>query len=182
MNVVATELEEVKIIEPTVYEDSRGSFFESWNDARFRDIIADVDFVQDNHSVSGKHVLRGLHYQVEEPQGKLVRVVRGSAFDVAVDIRRSSPTFGQAIGVVLTAESRRQVWIPPGFAHGFLALTDGVEFLYKCTEYYAPHLERTILWNDPQIDIGWPLPDDANPMISEKDRNGLPLAAAEVFE
>ena len=182
MKLVDTLLAEVKIIEPQVFGDERGFFFESFNRRRFIERTGlDLDFVQDNHSRSAKGVLRGLHYQIEQPQGKLVRVVRGEVFDVAVDLRRSSPEFGCWTGHVLSAKNFRQMWIPPGFVHGFLVLADDTEVLYKATDYYAPQHERTIRWNDIDLAIEWPL-DDLELQTSEKDRTGSTFADAECFE
>ncbi|MBM3375587.1 MAG: dTDP-4-dehydrorhamnose 3,5-epimerase [Betaproteobacteria bacterium] len=173
---------EVLLIAPKVFGDDRGFFFESFNRRDFAQASGiDLEFVQDNHSRSAKGVLRGLHYQLRQPQGKLVRVVSGSVFDVAVDIRRSSPRFGQWVGVVLSAENKSMAYIPPGFAHGFLVLSDAAEFLYKTTDYYAPAHERSLLWNDPALAIAWPdlgMP----PMLALKDQTALPLSRAEVFE
>jgi dTDP-4-dehydrorhamnose 3,5-epimerase len=170
----------VKLLEPKVFSDDRGFFFESFNHARFEAAIGrSVTFVQDNHSCSNKHVLRGLHYQIRQPQGKLIRVVRGEVFDVAVDIRRSSPTFGQWVGQILSAENKRQLWVPEGFAHGFVVLSDTAECLYKATDYYAPEFERCIVWNDQTIGIQWPI--DGAPVLSIKDRQGKSLAEAEHF-
>jgi dTDP-4-dehydrorhamnose 3,5-epimerase len=180
MNVIPTSIPDVLIIEPKVFGDARGFFFESFNQAAFNQATGfDVQFVQDNHSRSGLGVLRGLHYQIQQPQGKLVRVVRGAVFDVAVDIRRSSPTFGQWEGVELSEDNHRQLWVPPGFAHGFLVLSDSAEFLYKTTDYYAPEFERSIAWNDPTIGIQWPLQNE--PQLSGKDQAGLSLSQAELF-
>jgi dTDP-4-dehydrorhamnose 3,5-epimerase len=170
----------VLVLEPKVFGDDRGFFLESYNRRAFRDATGlDVDFVQDNHSGSRRGVLRGLHYQVRQPQGKLVRVIAGEVFDVAVDLRRSSPGFGKAVSFNLDAASRRMAWIPPGFAHGFLVLSDQAEFIYKTTDYYAPQHERTLLWNDPQLAIRWPL--QREPILADKDRRGTPLKAAETF-
>ncbi len=179
MNVVRTAIPEVLLLEPKVFGDARGFFLESYNRRAFREATGlDVDFVQDNHSRSAKNVLRGLHYQVQQAQGKLVRVVSGEVFDVAVDIRRGSPTFGRWAGFTLSAESKRMAWIPPGFAHGFLVTSESAEFLYKTTDYYAPVHERTILWSDPAIGIHWPL--DGEPILADKDRRGALLEAAEL--
>lgn len=168
------------IIEPTVYGDERGFFFESFNEKKFKELTGiDTQFIQDNHSKSVKGVLRGLHYQLQQTQGKLVRVVAGAVFDVAVDIRKSSPTFGQWVGVELSADNKRQLWVPPGFAHGFVTSSDSAEFLYKTTDYWAPEFERSILWNDPAIGIDWQL--DGAPQLSGKDKVGALLADAEVF-
>jgi dTDP-4-dehydrorhamnose 3,5-epimerase len=175
-------IRDVLLIEPTVYGDERGFFFESFNQARFEAATgAAVGFVQDNHSRSAKGVLRGLHYQIENPQGKLVRVVSGAVFDVAVDIRRSSPTFGQWVGAELSEQNQKQLWVPAGFAHGFLVLSDSADFLYKTSNYYSPPHERCIAWNDPSIGIAWP-DIGAEPVLSAKDRQGLLLNQAPVFD
>lgn len=180
MQVTPTAIPDVLVLEPKVFGDARGFFFESYNRKAFHEATGlDVDFVQDNHSRSAQGVLRGLHYQIQHPQGKLVRVVAGAVFDVVVDIRRSSPTFGQWVGIELSAENKKMLWVPPGFAHGFLVLSDGTEFLYKTTDYYAPASERAIAWNDPQIGIAWPLP--FAPLLSAKDQAAVPLHDAEVF-
>lgn len=180
MNAIRLAIPEVVLIEPQVFGDDRGFFFESFNHAKFETVVdRHVAFVQDNHSRSAKCVLRGLHYQIQQPQGKLVRVVQGEVFDVAVDIRKSSPTFGQWVGETLSAENKRQMWVPEGFAHGFVVLSDTAEFLYKTTNYYAPEHERCIAWNDPTIAIQWPI--DAAPTLSAKDRQGKLLATAEHF-
>ncbi len=180
MKVIPTAIPAVLIIEPRVFGDARGFFFESFNQRAFSQATGlDVNFVQDNHSRSAKGVLRGLHYQIQQPQGKLVRVVRGAVFDVTVDIRKSSPTFGQWVGVELTEDNHRQLWIPPGFAHGFYVLSDSADFLYKTTDYYAPEFERSLVWNDPKIAIAWPL--DTQPIVSAKDAQGMSLTNAEVF-
>lgn len=180
MKAIPTAIPAVLIIEPKVFGDARGFFFESFNQRAFSQATGlNVNFVQDNHSRSAKGVLRGLHYQIEQPQGKLVRVVRGAVFDVVVDIRKSSATFGQWVGVELTEDNHRQLWIPPGFAHGFYVLSDSADFLYKTTDYYAPEFERSLVWNDPKIAIAWPL--DTRPIVSVKDAQGMNLADAEVF-
>ena len=182
MKVTRTEIPDVLVLEPKVFGDARGFFLESYNEKVFREATGlGVTFVQDNHSRSGKGVLRGMHYQLKHAQGKLVRVVRGSVFDVAVDVRRSSPTFGKWVGVELSEENHRQFWIPPGFAHGFIVLSDSADFLYKATDYYAPEHERCIAWDDPEIGIVWP-DVGAAPLLSEKDRRGLPLARAELVQ
>jgi len=173
MNFKPTRLPEVVLIEPKVFEDSRGFFMETWEQRKFAAGGIDVRFVQDNHSTSSQWVLRGLHYQLRQTQGKLVRVTQGEVFDVAVDVRKSSPTFGQWVGEILNSTNRRMLWIPPGFAHGFLVLSERVEFLYKCTDFYDPGSERTLLWNDPDVNISWPLPAGVQPIISDKDRNGV---------
>jgi dTDP-4-dehydrorhamnose 3,5-epimerase len=174
-------LPDVILFEPSVFGDDRGFFFESFNQAKFEEGVGRrVAFVQDNHSRSVQRVLRGLHYQIRQPQGKLVRVVAGAVFDVAVDIRRSSPTFGRWVGEVLSAENKRQLWMPEGFAHGFVVLSDTAECLYKATDYYAPQHERCILWDDPTIGIKWPI--DGTPILSGKDRQGAGFDRAECFE
>jgi dTDP-4-dehydrorhamnose 3,5-epimerase len=180
MNVVPTEIPEVLIIEPKVFEDDRGFFFESFNRRSFAEKTGvEADFVQDNHSRSSQNVLRGLHYQIQQPQGKLVRVVAGAVFDVAVDIRKSAPTFGKWVGCLLSAENKRLLWVPVGFAHGFLVVSQTAEVLYKTTDYYAPAHERCILWNDPDLAINWEL--TAPPVLSAKDQAGQPFKAAELF-
>lgn len=172
MNFKPTRLAEVVLVEPKVFEDPRGFFMETWEARKFAAGGIAAQFVQDNHSVSSQWVLRGLHYQLRQTQGKLVRVTQGEVFDVAVDVRRSSPTFGQWVGEYLSAANRRMMWIPPGFAHGFLVMSEQVEFLYKCTDFYDPGSERTLLWNDPAIGVAWPLPAGVTPIVSEKDRKG----------
>mgnify|MGYP000858831393 CR=1 FL=1 len=179
MKLTPTSIPDLAIVEPKVFGDARGFFMESWNRKTFAALGLDLDFVQDNHSRSRKGVLRGLHYQLHQPQGKLVRVTSGAVFDVAVDLRRASPTFGRWEGVELSAENHRMLWVPPGFAHGFLVLSDSADFLYKTTEYYAPEHERCVLWNDPEIGIQWPLEGD--PALSAKDQVGTPLRSAEVY-
>jgi dTDP-4-dehydrorhamnose 3,5-epimerase len=179
MKVSATELEGVKVIEPRVFGDDRGFFLESYNERAFEATGLDARFVQDNHSGSGCGVLRGLHYQVEHAQGKLVRVAVGEVYDVVVDLRRSSPTFGRSFGTTLSAENRRMLWVPPGFAHGFLAVSAFAEFLYKTTDYWYPEHERTLLWNDPALGIAWPL--STLPILTAKDAAGAPLAQADVY-
>ena len=183
MNVISTFISEVLIIEPRVFGDSRGFFFESFNQKNFSQATGlDVNFVQDNHSRSVRGVLRGLHYQVRQPQGKLVRVVRGEVFDVAVDIRKSSPTFGRWVGVELTEGNNRQLWVPPGFAHGFYVLSSSADFLYKTTEYYFPNLDRSVLWNDLALAVSWPIQANVAPIISAKDKNAPKLTDAELFD
>ncbi|CCH93943.1 dTDP-4,deoxyrhamnose 3,5 epimerase [Microcystis aeruginosa PCC 9432] len=180
MKVIPTEIPDVLIIEPQVYGDDRGFFLESFNQKDFREKTGvNTTFVQDNHSMSLKNVLRGLHYQIPNPQGKLVRVVNGSVFDVAVDARQSSPTFGQWVSCVLSAENKRIFWVPEGFAHGFLVLSERAEFLYKTTNYYYPQYEKTILWNDADLGIDWPL--ETPPILSPKDQAGQPFKSVEVF-
>jgi dTDP-4-dehydrorhamnose 3,5-epimerase len=180
MDVIQTTIPDVLIIEPKVFGDDRGFFMESFNEKTFREITGvTTPFVQDNHSRSAKNVLRGLHYQIKQPQGKLVRVVSGEVYDVAVDIRKSSPTFGQWTGCILSEANKKQFWVPPGFAHGFVVLSATADFLYKTTDYYAPEYERSILWNDPALNIDWKIKDE--PILSVKDKSGLPLEQAEVF-
>ncbi|HEY1042331.1 MAG TPA: dTDP-4-dehydrorhamnose 3,5-epimerase [Telluria sp.] len=183
MEAIRTAIPDVVIIEPKVFGDERGFFYESFNERKFRELTGvALPFVQDNHSKSARNVLRGMHYQIRQPQGKLVRVVSGSVFDVAVDLRRSSPTFGKWVGVELSAENKRQLWIPPGFAHGFVVTSDSAEFLYKTTDYWAPEHERSLCWNDPDVGIEWPFTGE--PQLSAKDAHGKAkyLAEAEIFE
>lgn len=181
ITVTATALPEIKLIEPKVFGDARGFFFESFNAREFAEHIGvNAEFVQDNHSRSVKGVLRGLHYQIEHAQGKLVRVVEGEVFDVAVDIRRSSRNFGKWVSIHLSADNHRQLWIPPGFAHGFVVLSESAQFLYKTTDYWYPEHERTIVWNDPDLAIEWPI--DIDPMLAAKDAAGKRLVEADVFE
>jgi dTDP-4-dehydrorhamnose 3,5-epimerase len=172
MKVIDTKIPDVKIIEPAVFGDERGFFMETWNQKRFEELVTGkpTKFVQDNHSKSKKGILRGLHYQTENTQGKLVRVISGEVFDVAVDIRKDSPTFGMWVGEYLSAENKRQLWVPEGFAHGFYVISEEAEFVYKCTNYYAPEAEKSIIWNDPNLKINWPLVD--TPTLSEKDKAG----------
>lgn len=179
MKLTPTRHPDVLIVEPTVFGDARGFFLESWNRKAFAARGLNADFVQDNHSRSRKGVLRGLHYQLLHPQGKLVRVTSGVVFDVAVDLRRSSPHFGRWSGVELSDDNQRMLWVPPGFAHGFLVLSESADFLYKTTEYYAPEHERCVQWNDPEIGIDWPL--DGEPTLSAKDRAGIPLRLAGAY-
>lgn len=180
MKVTPLAIPDVILLEPKVFGDDRGFFFESFNQAKFEAAIGrQIAFVQDNHSRSVKNVLRGLHYQIQQPQGKLVRVVQGEVFDVMVDIRKSSPTFGQWVGEILSAENKRQLWVPEGFAHGFVVLSETAEFLYKTTDYYAPAYERCIAWNDAMLNIDWPI--DGAPSLSGKDAQGLSFCEAEVF-
>ncbi|WP_126455360.1 dTDP-4-dehydrorhamnose 3,5-epimerase [Sulfuriflexus mobilis] len=180
MNVIETKIPDLLILEPRVHGDERGFFMESYNRKTFSDVLGgDVDFVQDNHSRSGKNVLRGLHYQIQQPQGKLLRVVKGRIFDVAVDLRESSPYFGKWDGIELTEDNHRQIWVPPGFAHGFLVLSDVADVLYKTTDYYAPEHERCIRWDDPEIGIDWPM--EGEPALSTKDKEGMAFSDAELF-
>jgi dTDP-4-dehydrorhamnose 3,5-epimerase len=179
MNITQTVIPEVLVIEPSVFGDERGFFFESFNQVQFETVIGrKVNFVQDNHSKSSRGVLRGLHYQIKQPQGKLVRVVVGEVFDVAVDLRKSSSTFGKWVGVVLSAENKKQLWVPEGFAHGFMTISESAEFLYKTTDYYAPEFEHTLFYNDPFIGVKWPL---KNPILSLKDKIGFSFTNADCF-
>ncbi len=180
MKVIDTAIADVKILEPKVFGDARGFFVETWNENAFADLGLDIKFVQDNHSRSGKGILRGLHYQLQQTQGKLVRALHGTVYDVAVDLRKSSPTFGQHVGVILSDENKRMFWVPPGFAHGFVVLSESADFLYKCTDFYAPQFERSLLWNDPALGIDWQL-NGLAPQLSAKDKDGVPLAQCEVF-
>jgi dTDP-4-dehydrorhamnose 3,5-epimerase len=188
MNAIKTAIPDVIVLEPKVFGDDRGFFLESFNAKVFAELTGvQRDFVQDNHSKSARGVLRGMHYQMQQPQGKLVRVTAGAVFDVAVDMRRSSPTFGKWVGEILSADNRRQLWVPEGFAHGFVVLSDSAEFLYKTTNYYAPAHERSLLWSDPTVGITWPLPELAaagitTPLLSGKDQQGVLLAQADAYE
>ncbi|TRX57409.1 dTDP-4-dehydrorhamnose 3,5-epimerase [Thalassomonas sp. M1454] len=182
MNVIETKIPDVKIIEPKVFGDERGFFFETFRDDVFNEKCSKRVFVQDNHSKSKQGILRGLHYQLENTQGKLVRVVQGEVFDVAVDMRKSSATFGQWVSVLLSAENKRQLWVPEGFAHGFYVTSETAEFVYKCTDYYAPEHERSLAWDDPDIGIEWPLVDGALPDLSAKDAVGDSFKTADTFE
>lgn len=181
MEVIATTIPDVLLIKPKVFGDARGFFLETYRSSWFEERGITANFVQDNHSASARGVLRGLHYQIKNPQGKLVRVTAGEVYDVAVDLRKSSPTFGQSVGAYLSAENKNSLWIPPGFAHGFLVLSEHAEFNYKCTEYYAPEYDRSLLWNDPALKIEWPLGDITAPVLSAKDQAALPLVQAETF-
>ena len=181
MNATPLAIPEVILFEPKVFGDDRGFFFESFNQKQFEAAVGrPVGFVQDNHSRSGRNVLRGLHYQIKQPQGKLVRVVVGEVFDVAVDLRRSSPTFGQWVGAVLSADNKKQLWVPEGFGHGFVVLSDEAEFLYKTTDYYAPEHERCVIWNDPRLAIDWPM--QGEPVLSGKDMQGTAFLQADMFD
>jgi dTDP-4-dehydrorhamnose 3,5-epimerase len=180
VKVEKTSLPDVLVLEPKVFGDARGSFMETWGERLFAELGIPARFVQDNESRSGRNVLRGLHYQIRQPQGKLVRVVAGAIFDVAVDLRRSSGSFGKWAGFKLDADSHRMAWIPPGFAHGFVVLGEAAVVLYKATDHYAPEHDRTLLWNDPALGIAWPL--SGEPVLSEKDRRGVPLAKADTYE
>ncbi len=184
MKITPTSIADVVILEPTLHGDHRGFFLETWRESTFASIAPGFKFVQDNHSKSGKGILRGLHYQLQQPQGKLVRVIAGEIYDVAVDMRRNSPSFGQWVGVTLSADNHRQLWVPPGFAHGFIVTSDSAEMVYKCTDYYAPEDEHSLLWNDPALAIDWPLAGLglAEPVLSVKDREGKVFAEAVVYE
>ncbi|WP_114765998.1 dTDP-4-dehydrorhamnose 3,5-epimerase [Vibrio rhodolitus] len=184
MKVIETEIPEVKIIEPQVFGDERGFFMETWNQKRFEELVTGkpTTFVQDNHSKSKQGILRGLHYQTENTQGKLVRVVSGEVYDVAVDIRRNSPTFGQWVGVYLSAENKRQLWVPEGFAHGFYVTSEEAEFVYKCTDFYNPNAEHSIIWDDIELGIEWPLINGSEVCLSDKDANGLILKQSRCFD
>ena len=181
MKVINTAIPDVKILEPRVFGDERGFFVETWNSRTFAELGLDLTFVQDNHSRSSQGILRGLHYQIHQPQGKLVRVTSGTVFDVAVDLRQSSPTFGQWVGVELSATNHRMLWIPEGFAHGFYVMSEAADFLYKCTALYAPEHDRSLQWNDPTVGIDWPLVKGESPQISAKDAAGKSWEAAEKF-
>ena len=181
MRLVPTAIPDVVLVEPELFGDERGFFMETWHAAKFAAAGVEAAFVQDNQSRSVRNILRGLHYQIRQPQGKLLRVVAGEIFDVAVDVRRASSTFGRWVGVTLSSENHRQLWIPPGFAHGFYVTSDVADVVYKCTDFYAPEHERTLLWNDPALAIDWPLLDGTPPLLSAKDRRGLPLAEVATF-
>ncbi|KJV31164.1 dTDP-4-dehydrorhamnose 3,5-epimerase [Pantoea sp. SM3] len=182
MKIIDTEIPDVKIIEPSVFGDERGFFMETWQQKKFEEQVSPRTFVQDNHSKSSKGILRGLHYQTANTQGKLVRVVAGEVFDVAVDMRKSSPTFGQWVGVYLSAENKRQLWVPEGFAHGFYVTSESAEFVYKCTDYYNPQHEHSLLWNDADLGINWPISEGDSPALSAKDKVGTPLSQAVTFD
>lgn len=182
MKLIDTTIPDVKIVELCLFGDTRGFFMETWNKKTFAGLGLDLDFVQDNHSRSRQGILRGLHYQIQNPQGKLVRVTHGKVFDVAVDIRRSSPSFGQWVGVVLSEDSPQMLWVPPGFAHGFYVMSESADFLYKCTDTYAPEYERSLQWDDSTLSIAWPLVDGQAPLLSAKDAQGASWQDAEMFE
>ena len=181
MKVIDTAIPDVKIIEAQVFGDERGFFMETYRASIMDELTGGKPFVQDNHSKSSQGILRGLHYQMQQTQGKPVRVVQGAVFDVAVDMRKNSPTFGQWVGEILSAENKRQLWVPEGFAHGFYVMTESAEFVYKCTDYYAPEFDRSLKWNDPEVGIDWPLVDGKQPLLSEKDQNGKSFAEADTF-
>ena len=181
MKYTQLNIPDVMVIEPEIFKDHRGFFMEIFRDNEFRKTVCDINFVQENHSRSSKGILRGLHYQIKQPQGKLVRVILGEVFDVAVDMRKSSPFFGRWTGAVLSAENKKMLWIPPGFAHGFYVMSDDAEFTYKCTDYYAPEHERCVLWNDADIAIDWPIIPGLSLILSKKDEHGSILKNAEVF-
>ena len=182
MKVVDTKLDDVKIIEPNVFGDDRGFFLETWSHAAFSKAGLDINFVQDNHSRSAQGVLRGLHYQIKHPQGKLVRCTDGKVYDVAVDLRKSSADFGRWVGVILSAENKRQLWVPPGFAHGFYVMSPTADFQYKCSDIYAPEFERSLLWNDPEVGIDWPLVDGVETQLAAKDQAAKVLSESDVFD
>jgi dTDP-4-dehydrorhamnose 3,5-epimerase len=182
MEFIPTHLPDVVLVKPKVHGDDRGFFAETWHQSKFAEAGICADFVQDNHSRSTRHTLRGLHYQIQCPQGKLVRVVSGKVFDVAVDMRQTSSTFGKWVGIELSAQNHHLLWIPPGFAHGFVVLSESADFVYKCTDFWAPQHERTLLWSDPDIGIEWPMPATVNPLLSVKDATGTPFKDAEYFE
>lgn len=181
MKITPTELPDVLLLEPQVFGDHRGFFMETFRQSLFDELLPGIRFVQDNHSLSSQGILRGLHYQLKQPQGKLVRVIQGEIYDVAVDLRRSSATFGRSVGVVLSAENKRQLWVPPGFAHGFYVISETAEMVYKCSDYYAPDDEHSLLWNDPALAIEWPLMA-GEPVLSDKDRNGQLLKDVPVYD
>lgn len=181
MKIIDTSIPEVKIIETQVFGDDRGFFMETFRANVLDELTGGKTFVQDNHSKSAQGILRGLHYQMQQTQGKLVRVVQGAVFDVAVDMRKDSATFGQWVGEILSAENKKQLWVPEGFAHGFYVMTDSAEFVYKCTDYYAPEFDRSLKWNDPEVAIEWPLVDGKPPLLSDKDENGQSFADADTF-
>lgn len=182
MNFIKTDIPDVILIEPDVFGDARGFFLETWHREKFRAGGIDMDFVQDNHSRSGRHTLRGLHYQIRQAQGKLVRVIRGEVFDVAVDLRRTSPTFGKWTGEYLSDENKKMLWVPPGFAHGFLVISESADIVYKCTDFYAPEFDRGIRWDDPDLAIEWPLPNGVKPILSKKDAAAPLFKDAETYE
>ena len=182
MKFTRLTIPDVILVEPDVFGDERGFFMESWHKKKFEEGGIDTDFVQDNHSRSGQFILRGLHYQIKQPQGKLVRVIKGEVFDVAIDIRRSSPTFGQWVGEILSEDNKKMLWIPPGFAHGFLVTSDSADLCYKCTDFYAPEYDRSIRWDDPELAIRWPLPEGVQPVLSQKDSEAPWFKEAEKFE
>lgn len=181
MQIVDTALDAVKVLEPKVFGDDRGFFLESWNKELFEQHGLPGNFVQDNHSRSSQGVLRGLHYQIKNPQGKLVRVTQGEVFDVAVDMRKSSSQFGQWVGVLLSESNKKQLWVPPGFAHGFYVVSESADFQYKCTDYYSPEFERSLLWNDPSVGIEWPIIAGTEPLLAAKDKAGLPIGQCDYF-
>lgn len=182
MNIIDTTIPDVKILEPKLFGDDRGFFLESFRDDWFKEHVADVSFVQDNHSKSSYGTLRGMHYQLKQAQGKLVRVIAGEVYDVAIDMRKSSPSFGQSFGTLLSAENKRQMWVPAGFAHGFYVTSATAEFVYKCTDYYAPDFEQSVLWNDPKLAIQWPILSSEVPLLSVKDNNGRLFNDADYYE
>jgi dTDP-4-dehydrorhamnose 3,5-epimerase len=181
VKIIDTTIADIKILEPKVFGDDRGFFLETFRDDWFRENIANVSFVQDNHSKSAQGILRGMHYQLKQAQGKLVRVISGEVYDVAIDMRKNSPSFGQSFGTILSAENKRQMWVPAGFAHGFYVTSESAEFVYKCTDYYAPEYEESVLWNDPALAIQWPIPAGDKPLLSTKDEAGKLFTNAEYY-
>jgi len=181
VNIIETTIPDLKVLEPKVFGDDRGFFLETFRDDWFKENIADVTFVQDNHSKSSHGILRGMHYQLKQAQGKLVRVISGEVYDVAIDMRKNSSSFGKAFGTLLSAENKRQMWVPAGFAHGFYVTSESAEFVYKCTDYYAPEFEESVLWNDPDLAIDWPIPAGEKPLLSAKDEVGKQFKNAEYF-
>ena len=182
MKFIQTKIPDVILIEPDVYRDGRGFLMETWHKGKFEDEGINADFVQDNHSRSGQYILRGLHYQIQQPQGKLIRVASGEVFDVAVDLRRSSPNFGRWVGEFLSEENKKMLWIPPGFAHGFLVTSESTDLCYKCSDFYATEHDRAIRWDDPDLGIDWPLPEGVEPVLSEKDAGAPLFREAEVYD
>jgi len=182
VQIIETSIPDVKIIKPTVFGDERGFFMETFRDSWFKSEVTDISFVQDNHSKSTHGILRGLHYQTKHPQGKLVRVIAGEVYDVAVDLRQSSPTFGQYVGSKLSDENKFQLWIPAGFAHGFYVTSESAEFVYKCTDYYAPEYEKSLAWNDPDLNIDWPVKEGTLPLLSNKDKEALSFNQSEYYQ
>ena len=182
MKFTRLTIPDVILVEPDVFGDERGFFLESWHRGKYKQGGIDFDFVQDNHSRSKQYILRGLHYQIKQPQGKLVRIVKGGVFDVAVDIRRSSPSFGKWVGEILSEDNKKMLWVPPGFAHGFLVTSESADLCYKCTDFYAPEYDRSIRWDDPELAIKWPLPEGVKPVLSEKDAVAPGFREAEVYE
>jgi len=181
MEIIDTSIPDVKILEPRVFGDERGFFLETFRDDWFKENVANVTFVQDNHSKSSHGILRGMHYQLKQAQGKLVRVISGEVYDVAIDMRESSPSFGQSFGTILSSKNKRMMWVPAGFAHGFYVTSESAEFIYKCTDYYAPEFEQSVLWNDPALKINWPIESNEQPLLSEKDKAGKLFKDAQYY-